>query len=507
MGKKTTALVLCLLLIASVFAGCGSSSNSGNEAQTAAGTEAKDSLIFVQNSMNTFNPYEMTTINDMRVRAQIFEPLVNYRDKVEEMRLAESYTVSDDGLDYTFKLRSGVKFHNGAELTMEDVVFSWETAKASSFMSSYMEMVDSFEALDDSTFVIHLNKPYGPFISASVYNIAIVNKEQFTSSDPAQEPCGTGAYKFVSYEEGQKLVLEAFEDYFRGVPKIKNLVFEIITDPASALMALESGEVDLVEVPTSDWDRVVSSDQFETSTITANGLHFLAFNLFLEGDHPFQDVKVRQACAYAINREDTILMALNGLAKEAKTVGNPDYMFGATEENCVIYEHDVEKAKALLAEAGYPDGVDLGPIATTADEADVVNSIKGFLAEAGIEVEINIQDNTAFFDDWDNCNYNMLVSGLSFGSDFNDWSYAFTTGAWLNQFGYQNAALDQKFADAVATPVEAERLALYSEINAELQENMPIIPIYFKTLYYAYPKGLHFPYSVTRFEFFDAYWE
>ena len=501
--RKKLALFLCIILTVSVFAGC---TGGGDNPEVVSGDE-KDTLIFVQNSLNTFNPYEMTTINDMRVRAQIFDPLVNYRDKVEEMRLAESYTVSDDGLDYTFKIRDGVKFHNGAEMTMDDVVFSWETAKASSFMSSYMEMVDSFEALDDSTFVIHLNKPYGPFISASVYNIAIVNKDQFTSSDPAQEPCGTGAYKFISYDEGQHVILEAFDDYYRGTPKIKNLVFEIITDPASALMSLESDEVDIVEVPTSDWDRVVSNDKFETTTITANGLHFLAFNLFLEGDAPFKDPKVRQACAYAINREDTILMALNGLAKEAKTVGNPDYMFGATEDNCIIYEHDVEKAKALLAEAGYPDGVDLGEIATTADEADVVNSIKGFLAEAGINVTINIQDNTAFFDDWDNCNYNMLVSGLSFGSDFNDWSYAFTTGAWLNQFGYQNEALDKKFADAVATPVESERLALYSEINAELQENMPIIPLYFKTLYYAYPKGLHFPYSVTRFEFFDAYWE
>ena len=139
--------------------------------------------------------------------------------------------------------------------------------------------------------------------------------------------------------------------------------------------------------------------------------------------------------------------------------------------------------------------------------ANLVNSIKGFLAEAGINVTINIQDNTAFFDDWDNINYNMLVSGLTLGADFNDWSYAFTTGGWLNQFGYQNEALDKKFQDAVSTPDTNERLALYSEINAELQENMPIVPIYFKTKYYAYTKGLKFPYSVTRFEFFDAAWE
>ncbi len=502
--RKPLALLLCIVLAVSLLAGC---TGGGGGSEPAAADE-KDKLIYVQNSMNSLDPYSLSTVNDMVVRSQLFDPLVNYRDNKEDMRLAESYEVSDDGLTYTFHIRPGVKFHNGADLTMDDVVFSYETAIASPFMSSYTEMIDSVEALDDSTFVTHLKYPYGPFISACVYNVVIVNKDYYSSSaNPAQDPCGTGAYKFVSYDEGHKLELEAFEDYFRGVPSIKNLEFDIITDPASTLMALESNEANIVEVPTSDWDRISSSGKYGTDTVTANGLHFLAFNLFLEGDLPFKNPKVRQACAYAINRQDTILMALNGLAKEAKTVGNPDYMFGATEENCIIYEHDVAKAKELLAEAGYPDGVSLGEIATTADEADVVNSIKGFLAEAGIQVDINIQDNTAFFDDWDNCNYNMLVSGLTLGSDFNDWSYAFTTGAWLNQFGYQNEALDKKFMDAVSTADTSERLALYSEINAELQENMPIIPIYFKTKYYAYTQGLKFPYSVTRFEFFDAAWE
>lgn len=502
--RKSLASLLCFILVISLFAGC----TSGGGSVAPADTGDKDTLIYVQNSMNSLDPYSLSTVNDMVIRSQMFDPLVNYRDNKEEMRLAESYEVSDDGLTYTFHIRPGVKFHNGADMTMDDVVFSYETAIGSPFMSSYTEMIDSVETVDDSTFVVHLQYPYGPFISSCVYNVVIVNKEYYSSSaNPAQDPCGTGAYKFVSYDEGHKLILEAFEDYFRGVASIKNLEFDIITDPASALMALESKEANIVEVPTSDWDRISTSGMYGTDTVTANGLHFLAFNLFLEGDIPFKDAKVRQACAYAINRPDTILMALNGLAKEAKTVGNPEYMFGATEENCVIYEHDVAKAKELLAEAGYPDGVSLGEIATTSDEADVVNSIKGFLAEANIQVDINIQDNTAFFDDWDNCNYNMLVSGLTLGSDFNDWSYAFTTGAWLNQFGYQNEALDQKFKDAVSTADTAERLALYSEINAELQENMPIIPIYFKTKYYAYTQGLKFPYSVTRFEFFDAAWE
>lgn len=503
--KKSIALFLCIALTVSLLAACTGGGGGGTDP---AAVGDKDTLIYVQNSMNSLDPYAISTVNDMVIRSQMFEPLVNFRDNKEEMRMAESYEVSEDGLTYTFKIRPGVKFHNGAEMTIDDVVYSWETAIASPFMSSYTEMIDSVEAVDDTTFAIHLKYPYGPFIAASVYNVVIVNKEQYSgAANPAQEPCGTGAYKLVSYDEGHKLILEAFDDYFRGAPSIKNLEFNVITDPASALMALESNEANIVEVPTSDWDRISNSGTYGTDTITANGLHFLAFNLFLEGDHPFKDARVRQACAYAINRQDTILMALNGLAKEAKTVGNPDYMFGATEENCIIYEHDVDKAKELLAEAGYPDGVDLGEISTTADEADVVNSIKGFLAEAGINVTINIQDNTAFFDDWDNINYNMLVSGLTLGADFNDWSYAFTTGGWLNQFGYQNEALDKKFQDAVSTPDTNERLALYSEINAELQENMPIVPIYFKTKYYAYTKGLKFPYSVTRFEFFDAAWE
>ena len=156
--KKSIALFLCIALTVSLLAACTGGGGGGTDP---AAVGDKDTLIYVQNSMNSLDPYAISTVNDMVIRSQMFEPLVNFRDNKEEMRMAESYEVSEDGLTYTFKIRPGVKFHNGAEMTIDDVVYSWETAIASPFMSSYTEMIDSVEAVDDTTFAIHLKYPYG----------------------------------------------------------------------------------------------------------------------------------------------------------------------------------------------------------------------------------------------------------------------------------------------------------------------------------------------------------
>lgn len=499
--KKKIAVILALLMLVMSFTGCGSSSN---DLGTSNVSEVNDTLRVALGSLNTLNPYKVTIKNDMRVRCQIFDNLVNYKDKVEKPRLADSYDISDDGLTYTFKIKQGVKFHNGAEMTVEDVVFSYETAMKEPFMSNYTGMIESVEATDDTTFVVHLSRAYLPFIDC-ISNIYIVNKEAYESGDPDNYPVGTGPYKFVSYEQGVKLTLEAFEDYFRGVASIKNVEVNIMSDESARLLAFESGDLDVTSVPSADWERISSNDKYNSRKVTTAELKFIGFNLFIDGDLPYEDVRVRQACAYAIDREDVNLIANNGYATVARSVGNPEVMFGANEEG-ETYEHDVEKAKALLAEAGYPNGINIGEIYCPSYSADAATAVVGCLAEAGITAQVIVQDSTAFYAAWEDYAIPILCDSLVFGNDFNDWGQAFTTGGIQNTWGYQTEELDAKWDVAAAEVDTNKRLALYEEINEEIQENIVIIPLYFVPSFCAYAKNLNYEETTGNLEYYNCSW-
>ena len=471
----------------------------------AVSADAENSTLRVAlGSLNTLNPYKVTVKNDMRVRCQIFDNLVNYKDTEETMRLADSYEISDDGLTYTFQIKQGVKFHNGAEMTVDDVVFSYETAMTETFMSNYTSMIESVEATDDTTFVIHLTQAYMPFIDC-VSNIYIVNKEAYESGDPDNDPIGTGAYEFVSYEQGVRLTLKAFPDYFRGEASIENVEINIMSDDSARLMAFESGDIDVTAVPSADWDRISNDDNYNSMKVTTAELKFIGFNLFIDEDTPYKNLLVRKACAYAIDREAVNLIANNGYATEARSVGNTEVMFGANEAG-ETYEHDVEKAKELLAEAGYPDGVDIGNIYCPSYSADAATAAVGCLAEAGITAQVIVQDSTAFYAAWEAYSVPILCDSLMFGNDFNDWSQAFTTGGIQNSWGYQTEELDAKWAAAAAETDSEKRLALYEEINEEIQDNIVIIPLFFEPSFYAYDKNLTYEETTGDVEYYNCAW-
>lgn len=230
--SKVLSLAVAMLMLASLLAGCGEKQDET--------TGTKDSLIFSINADIVSMDCHMArdTVTSI-IHYQVYETLVrNQPGEGLVPGLAESWEFSDDNTEITFKIRENVKFHNGDIMTVEDVAFSLNRAIASSFTTSYSGTMDHAEVVDDTHVKLCMKQAFGPVLQClSVPCLGIVSKravEELGDEGFASAPVGTGAYRFVERSSGEKIVLQGFEDYWRGAPEIKDLTFMIMTDRNTA---------------------------------------------------------------------------------------------------------------------------------------------------------------------------------------------------------------------------------------------------------------------------------
>lgn len=311
--KRLVSLALALAVVLSTLCGCGKQDqpdvNDPNE-----GNKTKDTLIIGHwSDPPSLDPNNALNDCSMRVTTNVFDTLVRMDAHfTPQPCIAESWEISDNQMEYTFKIRNDVKFHNGDLLTVDDVVFSIDRGINSPKASPSFSHVKSVEKVDDSHVKIILNAPYnqilaclalpfGPIMSKSY--VETVGDEQF-----AREPMGTGPYKFVNWVRGEKVVLEANEDYFLGAPAIKHVEWVTIADTSAALLNLESSDIDAYcDIQTSDYVLANANDNIKIVEGDALGYEFIEFNT---AKAPFDNVKVRQAIAYAVDK-DAMLLGVN----------------------------------------------------------------------------------------------------------------------------------------------------------------------------------------------------
>jgi len=302
----------------------------------------------------------------------IFDGLMDYIPGTTELRpgLAESYEISEDGLTYTFKLRDGVTFHNGREMTAEDVKYSLDRVtdpETQSPGAGFFGAIEGYDAaasgeaeglsgvkvIDDQTVEITLTRPDATFLHVMALNFASVVPQEAVEAaggDFGKEPVGTGAFKLGEWTIGQRLVFEKFENHWReGVPYLDQITFEVGQEPIVALLRLQNGEVDVPGdgIPPAKFVEVMNDPAQAERVVEGGQLHtgYITMNTQMP---PFDDVKVRQAVNMGINK-DRIIQIINGRAVPANQPLPPS-MPGYTE-NYEGYQYDIEAAKALLAEA------------------------------------------------------------------------------------------------------------------------------------------------------------
>ena len=484
--KKTLALLLALCMALSLAA-CGSGSSapaaSGDSAPAASGDSApavRDSLIYsVAADNSTFDPMLSMSIGVI-MNFQVFECLVREEsDGTLNPGLAESWTMGDDNLSITFKIRENVKFHNGDTLTAEDVAFSLNRAIAGSDLDAASYMIEA--VVDDDTHVtLKLNSVYSDILSAlSVANMAIVSKRAVEELGDSfgSNPVGTGAYMLESWTPGVSMVFKAFPDYWRGEAAIKDVTVLVQPNPSTAAIALENGEVDVVHAL-----NVVDMDHLDSlpnvTVYRKNSVSTITLYLNTVGGGTV-DPRVRQAIALCIDRQEICDGALSG-SEPAATIISPSMDYH--NDSFTVAEPDVEAAKALLAEAGYADGLTI-KYATVAEAPDLVQIgvlLQGQLAKAGITLEIDTKEYSTWFQDVQfNHDFDVTCAATTANASATNaiLSNILVTGAVNNLGQYHNDRVEALLKQAIASFDDAEKQACYDEICQIMLEEYPVIAL------------------------------
>lgn len=471
-NKKLVRCLAIVFIISIVLTGCQKTE------PVATSTEpVRDTVTFaINNEVSSLDPYSTTATSDHTMYQNVFESLIWESESGEiTPNLAESWTISEDGKVYTFKLKKGVKFHNGEELKASDVVFTANRAMGSPYGQACGKLIEKAIAIDEYTVQLNIKRSYAPFLIA-LKSLYIQNEKAVNEAGEnlSLNPIGTGPYKFVKYDLGQRVVFERFDDCHKGPAHIKNLVYKIIPDANTSLLAFESGEIDyLFEIPSIAYESIKSNDKFVTNKFESGLLIRLGLNL---AKKPFDNLLVRKAMNHAIDKNAIIEMALEGLGKPAVKILSERY-FGYSK-NVTEYEYNPEKAKELLTEAGYPNGFKTS-IRTSDGNKKIAEIVQEQLNKVGIEATIGLSDGTAFGQDLRKSNYEIGISGCELDRDADFWAYVYKTGDLINFSAYSSPRVDELFEKGQASVDRNERLKIYEELFQILTDDAVDVPLYY----------------------------
>ncbi|SFC09195.1 ABC transporter substrate-binding protein [Tropicimonas isoalkanivorans] len=479
-------------------------------------TEAKQGgsmIVTYKDDVSTLDPAIGYDWQNWSMIKSLFDGLMDYEPGTTELKkdLAEDYTISEDGKTFTFKLREGVKFHNGRELTAEDVKYSLDRVtnpETQSPGAGFFGSIEGYDAMaageadslsgvtviDPYTIEIKLSRPDATFLHVMAINFSsVVPKEAVEEwgQDFGKHPVGSGAFKLADWTLGQSLTFERNEDYWHeGVPKLDQITFEIGLEPIVALLRLQQGQADIPGdgIPPAKFLEVTEDPAFADFVIEGGQLHtgYITMNVKMP---PFDDVKVRQAVNMAINK-DRAVRIINGRAVPANQPLPPTMPGYAPDYEG--YAYDPEAAKALLAEAGFPDGFETELFVYNTDpNPRIAQSFQQDLAAIGIDAEIrNLAQANVIAAGGEPDQAPMIWSGgMAWIADFPDPSNFYgpilgcdgaVQGGW-NWSWYCNEELDAKAveADAMTDPAMAEeREAKWREIYLAIMEDAPWVPVF-----------------------------
>jgi len=445
--------------------------------------QAKDTLIIgVISDAQSLDPHIQNDSHSEQIVAMLYSTLVKFEtDGTIVNDLAESYEVSEDKLTWTFKLKEGVKFHNGKELTAQDVKGTYDrfmpgSAEAARLnVTERTKMFTSVDVIDNYTVSITTDEPYGPMMallasrSLAIMDPDVISEYGVNTGDFPESSIGTGQYKIVSWKKDQELVVERFDDYFGEKAKIKTVKTRIIPEAASRVIALENGEVDLIkQFPAEDMDRFQADPNINIIKQPSVGARMFEFGC---DDPIISNTKVRQAISYAVDRDEFIEGLFPGLVYPSTGPITPVvwgyYNFGKIDQ-------DQEKAKQLLAEAGYPNGFDTKIITTPRYDkgVELAEILSAQLSEVGINASIEVIEWSVLVPMWsgitrEEFDQPMFIMGA--GTSMMDADGAFRglyttteTGTNERSYGfYSNAEVDRLIHDGMKETDLKKRFEIY----------------------------------------------
>ena len=500
--NRTVPFFLLVLLI--IICGCGEKEQGGAARNISDSGPAYGDIIVEGSIGDASNliPLLSSDSTSHGISSLVFNGLVKYDKDINIVGdLAESWEVSRGGLVITFHLRKGVKWHDGHPFTAQDVLYTYQatidpktpTAYAGDFLK-----VKKAEVLDDHTFRVTYNEPFAPALmswGSSILPRHLLEGKDITTSPLARHPIGTGPYIFKEWVPGQKIVLISNPDYFEGRPYIDGNILRIIPDTATMFLELRANGIDRMNLSPLQYTRQTENNLFRKNF---NKYRYLSFSYTYLGynlKNPlFTDKRVRQAIAYAINKDEIIQGVLLGLGKEATGPFKPGTW--VYNPNVKAYPYNPEKARELLAAAGWKDTDGDGILDNNGQpfvfeiitnqgneiRAKCAEIIQRRLSEIGIKVKIRVLEWAAFVNDFINKRrFDATILGWTVPLDpdiYDVWHSSKTGPQELNFISYKNEEVDKLIEKGRGTFDQKERKKYYDRIQEILAEEQPYIFLY-----------------------------
>lgn len=464
--KKTIFLSVLLTLTIALSACSGDKADDSSKSD-----ESSITIGIPQDIEDSLDPHKAVAAGTEEILFNIFEGLVKPdSDGNLVPAVASDYKIEDEGKTYTFYLREGIKFHDGTPVTVEDIKYSIErcadTSGEGTLLVSAFSNIESVEIVDEKTVSIHLNNADTDFLSELTSAVIPAWNE-----DPAGNPIGTGPYRYVSRVVQDSMQLQKFEEYWGTPANITNVTLKVIADSDMIVTNLKSGAIDMFCRISTDQANELAGTDFDVYEGTMNLVQAMYLNNAFE---PFSDVRVRQALCYAVDPQAILDLAFDGKGTIIGSSMFPAFGKYYMPELSGAYAHDVEKAKALLAEAGYADGFSFAITVPSnyQQHVDTAQVIVEQLKEINVDASINLVE----WETWVNDAYvGRQFEATVVGVDASTLSARallerFNSDNSKNFINFNNAAYDEAYGAALVSTDDAEQTGYYKTCEQILSD-------------------------------------
>ena len=469
MKKRILAFLLSAVMLIAALCSCDDTATPG----TSGNPEAKDGKVVVaiaQDLDDSLDPHRMVAAGTKEVMFNVFEGLVKPTPDGDLIpAVAASHTLSEDGTVYTFTLRDGVKFHNGKAVTADDVVYSIKRCAGmdgGELLVEAFSIISAVEKKDDKTVTITLKAADGDFLS---YMTAAIIPADYDQQETA--PVGTGPFRFASRTPQESVVLEKFADYWGTAPVLDQVTFRIIENGDALVLALQSGSVDICANLTTTQIAQIQGKGYNVVESTMNLVQALYLN---NAEKPFDDERVRQALCYAVDKQTVLDLMADGHGTAIGSSMYPTFGKYFMEELTDHYTQNIEKAKELLKQAGYPNGFTFTMKVPSNHQPhiDTAEVLKEQFKAIGVTAEIQLITWESWLSDvYVGRQFQSTVVGVD-ASNMTARALLerFTSAYSKNFINYNNPAYDQLFEQVLAERDDAKRTELYKQMQRQLTE-------------------------------------